>query len=219
MNTQQKIIDCDNATADAYAMQFIDELSHKHLDRILLKQFAEENKNGNCIDFGCGPGQTTKFLFDCGMKDIVGTDISPAMIAKAKELNPHIHFEIADMLNLHYKDNSFSSAIAFYAIVNFTFDEVKIAFKEINRVLSEGIPLGKEGGQFLFSFHIGTEIKYVDNFLDKNVALDFYFFETEKIISLLEETGFTIIDVIERFPYKDAEYPSKRAYIWVKKVK
>jgi ubiquinone/menaquinone biosynthesis C-methylase UbiE len=210
MPTQHSILSAYNATAENYAKEFIDELSHKHLDRILLRQFAEENKNGNCIDLGCGPGQTTKFLFDCGMKNIVGTDISPAMIAKAKEINPQIYFEVADILNLQYKDNSFNSAIAFYAIVHFTVEEIKLAFYEIKRVL-------KDDGQFLFSFHIGNEVKHVDNFLGKNVSLDFYFFETEKILSLLDEAGFTVIDAIERFPYKDAEYPSKRAYIWVKK--
>ncbi len=210
MLTQHSILSAYNATAENYAKEFIDELSHKHLDRILLRQFAEENKGGNCIDFGCGPGQTTKFLYDSGMQDIVGTDLSPGMITKAKERNPLIKFEVADMLNLHYADKSFSSAIAFYAIVHFNMDELKRAFQEIKRVL-------KDSGQFLFSFHIGNEIKHVDNFLDKNVSLDFYFFETEKIINLLEETGFTMVDAIQRFPYKDAEYPSKRAYIWVKK--
>jgi ubiquinone/menaquinone biosynthesis C-methylase UbiE len=142
------------------------------------------------------------------MKNIIGTDISTAMVAKGYELNPQICFELADMLNLQYKDNTFSSALAFYAIVHFTIDEVKIAFREINRVL-------KKGGQFLFSFHIGTEIKHVDNFLNQDVEIDFYFFETEKIITLLEETGFNIIDAIERFPYKDVEYQSKRAYLLV----
>ncbi len=210
MLTQHSILSAYNATAENYAKEFMDELSHKHLDRILLRQFAEENKGGNCIDFGCGPGQTTKFLYDSGMQDIVGTDLSPGMITKAKERNPLIKFEVADMLNLHYADKSFSSAIAFYAIVHFNMDELKRAFQEIKRVL-------KDSGQFLFSFHIGNEIKHVDNFLDKNVSLDFYFFETEKIINLLEETGFTMVDAIQRFPYKDAEYPSKRAYIWVKK--
>src|ERR1700722_19244982 len=122
----------------------MDELAHKHLDRIILKQFAEENKSGICIDLGCGPGQTTRFLFDCGMKDMIETDISPAMIATAKELNPQINFEVADMLNLQYADDSFSSAIAFYAIVHFTMDDLKHAFQEIKRVL-------KDGGQFLFS--------------------------------------------------------------------
>ncbi len=211
MPTHHHIISAYNTTAENYAKQFMDEMQHKHLDRILLRQFAEENKNGNCIDFGCGPGQTTKFLFDCGIKNIVGTDISSGMIEKAKELNPYINFEVADMLKLQYNDESFSCAIAFYAIVHFTIDELKIAFREIRRVL-------KKDGRFLFSFHIGTEIKHVDNFLDKDVALDFYFFETEKIVALLEETGFTSIDVIERHPYKDLEYPSKRAYIWVKKT-
>ncbi|HTA26408.1 MAG TPA: class I SAM-dependent methyltransferase [Bacteroidia bacterium] len=210
MPTNHHILSAYNATAENYAKEFMDELSHKHLDRILLRQFAEENKGGNCIDLGCGPGQTTKLLFDCGMNDIVGTDLSPAMITKAKELNPQINFEVADMLNLQYADNSFSSAIAFYAIVHFTMDELKRAFQEIKRVLIQD-------GHFLFSFHIGNEIKHVDNFLDKNVSLDFYFFETDKIIKLLEEAGFIIVDAIERFPYKDVEYPSKRAYIWVKK--
>jgi len=208
--TQQKIIDCYNLTAENYAKQFIDELSHKHLDRILLSQFAQENKDGRCIDLGCGPGQTTKFLFNCGMGNIIGTDLSSAMISKAKEINPQIHFEVADMLNLHYKDKSFSAAVAFYAIVNFTLEKVKIAFKEIKRIL-------KDGGQVLFSFHIGTGVKHLDNFLEKDVSIDFYFFETEKIITLLDEMGFTIIDAIERLPYKGMEYPSKRAYIWVKK--
>jgi ubiquinone/menaquinone biosynthesis C-methylase UbiE len=210
MTTRQNIIPAYDLTAENYAKQFMGEMQHKHLDRILLKQFAGENKSGNCIDFGCGPGQTTKYLVDCGMQDIVGTDISPGMIAKAKELNPHINFELADILNLQYKDNAFSAAIAFYAIVHFTNDELKVALKEIYRVL-------KPQGQFLFSFHIGTEIKHVDNFLDKNVALDFFFFETERILALLKETGFILIDAIERFPYIDVEYPSKRAYIWVKK--
>ncbi len=210
MTTHQTIISAYDTTAENYAKQFMDELQHKHLDRILLKQFAEENKGGNCIDFGCGPGQTTKYLVDCGMKDTIGTDISPSMIAKAKELNPHINFELADILNLQYKDNAFSAAIAFYAIVHFTNDELKVALKDIKRVL-------KAGGQFLFSFHVGTEVKHVDNFLIKMWRLDFYFFETERILVMLKETGFLLIDAVERFPYKDAEYPSKRAYIWVKK--
>ncbi len=211
MQTQQNIIKAYNETATEYAAKFINELSKKHLDRILLKQFAEENKSkGGMIDLGCGPGQTTKFLFGCGVKNITGTDISPGMVAKAQQLNPQIKFEVTDMLQLQYRDKTFASAVAFYAIVHFNYEQVKIALKEISRVLIDK-------GQFLFSFHIGEEVVHVDNFLGKNVTLDFHFFKTEKILELLHECGFTIIDVIERQPYKDVEYPSKRAYIWVEK--
>lgn len=211
MQAREKIINCYNKTAELYAQKFIDELSKKHLDRILLSAFAKENSHkGKMIDLGCGPGQTTKFLLDEGVKDILGTDISDGMIEKAKTLFPNINFETADMLQLKYADNSFSAAIAFYAIVHFSNEKLKIAFKEIHRVL-------KNKGQFLFSFHVGDEIIRNPNFLEVGGEIDFHFFETESVLALLDEVGFSQIDFIERLPYPDVEYPSKRAYIWVEK--
>lgn len=208
MQEQKDIISCYNKTAKNYADKFIDELRKKHLDRILLKSFAAENfDKGKLIDLGCGPGQTTKYLSDCGLTDILGVDISPSMVTIARNINPAINFETADILNLKYPDRTFGSAIAFYSIVHFDYEQVKNAFKEIKRVLCDN-------GQFLFSFHVGDNIVHLDNFLDHNVNIDFHFFEIHKIISLLTEGGFEITDTIEREPYPDAEYPCKRAYIW-----
>ena len=210
MQEQKNIIDCYDKTAKNYADKFKDELSHKHLDRILLKSFASENHDtGKLIDLGCGPGQSTKYLSDCGLTDILGVDISSKMVTVAKDINPHLNFETADILNLKYSDKTFSSAVAFYAIVHFDYEQLKTAFREIKRVLTDN-------GQFLFSFHVGDNLVHMDNFLDHQVNIDFYFFETNKITDLLIETGFKIIDTIERQPYKDNEYPSKRAYIWTK---
>ncbi|MEO6671773.1 MAG: methyltransferase domain-containing protein [Ferruginibacter sp.] len=211
MQTQTNIIECYNKTANNYADKFIHELEHKHLDRILLRSFAMENMSrGKCIDLGCGPGQTTKYLFNCGLRELIAVDISPVMIEVAKRLNPSLHFDTADMLELKYADNSFGSAIAFYSIVHFDDDQLKKSIKEINRILSVK-------GQLLFSFHVGNGKVHHDHFLDHDVDIDFYFFETNKIIDLLKETGFTIVDVIEREPYAGIEYPSKRAYVWVEK--
>ncbi len=211
LQIQKNIIDCYDRTANNYAAKFINELENKHLDKILLQSFAEENiASGKLIDLGCGPGQTTKYLFDCGLSDLMGIDISPKMIEVAKIINPGLHFEIADILNLHYPDRFFGSAIAFYSLVHFDYDQIKIAFNEIKRVL-------KNGGQFLFSFHIGDNTIHLDNFLEEEVNIDFYFFEVSKIISLLHKSGFTMIDVIERHPYENVEHASKRAYILVQK--
>jgi SAM-dependent methyltransferase len=207
---QRSIIDCYNKTAKNYAEKFINELSKKHFDRILLTAFASENINkGRLIDLGCGPGQTTKFLLDCGLTDIIGVDLSPQMIAAAKAINPQLDFDTADMLQLKYEDGTFSAAIAFYSIVHFDYEQIKSAFKEIKRILADN-------GEFLFSFHIGDQVVHLDNFLDNPVNIDLYFLETNKIMELLKETGFEIIDAIGRQPYKDAEHPSKRAYIWTK---
>lgn len=210
MQPQAAVADCYNKTAQAYADKFISELDGKHLDRILLKSFASENKaGGRLIDLGCGPGQTTSFLFDNGVADILGVDLSPQMIAAAKNRNPHINFETADILNLPYADASFGSAVAFYAIVHFSYEQVLAAFKEIKRILLTG-------GEILFSFHIGTDAVHLENFLGHEVNIDFCFFETGKIVLLLEEACFSIVDVLEREPYRAVEHPSRRAYIWAK---
>ena len=207
----ENVIKCYDATAAAYAAELFDELSKKPLDRLLLKQFAAENKDrGRMIDLGCGPGQTTRFLADNGVKNIIGTDLSPAMVSKARELSPDLSFQTADMLKFSFHDGAFASAVAFYAIVHFTAEHLKQAFGEIYRVL-------KPGGEFLLSFHIGDDIIHRDEFFGEKVDINFYFFQTTAVIQLLKEAGFVVIDAIERYPYEGVEHPSKRAYLWVKK--
>jgi ubiquinone/menaquinone biosynthesis C-methylase UbiE len=206
MSHVKHIEHCYNETASVYSQKFSGELDHKPFDRMILSSFAAENKDRRILDLGCGPGQTTKFIFEEGAKNILGTDLSPKMIESAKQLNPAISFETANMLKLQYATDSFGAALAFYAIVHFTNEELLSAFKEIHRVLNPGSP-------FLFSFHIGNELKEVENFLEKKVNLSFRFFEITDVIALLNSAGFNEETVVERHPYRDVEYPSQRAYV------
>ncbi|HEY5745910.1 MAG TPA: methyltransferase domain-containing protein [Chryseolinea sp.] len=207
----EKIIKTYNATAESYAATRIDELSKKHFDRLILKEFARLNKDsGTCADFGCGPGQTTKFLFDAGVKDIVGIDISPGMVNVAQRIFPDIKFETGDLLALPYNANHFASAVAFYAIVHFDYDQIGMAFREVNRVL-------RRGGHFLFSFHVGDETVHFDKANDIDVDIDLHFLQTDRILKLLSDNKFRVIDTIERLPYPDVEYATKRAYVWAEK--
>ena len=189
----------------------MDELSKKHLDRLLLKEFARLNKDrGTCVDFGCGPGQTTKFLFDSGVKDIIGVDISPGMVDVARRILPSIKFETGDLLALSHNPDHFASAVAFYAIVHFDYDQIGVAFREVNRVL-------KKGGHFLFSFHVGEEKVHFDQANDIPVDIDLYFWQSTVILGLLRDNNFGIIDALERLPHPGVEYPSKRGYVWAEK--
>ncbi len=211
MGQTEKVIKCYDATAANYATERIDEIYKKHLDSLLLKEFASTNKNkGPCADFGCGPGQTTNFLYDEGLVNITGIDISAEMIKTARRLFPAIKFEKGNLLNLSYKEKSFGSALAFYSIVHFSYDQLRIAFKEVNRVLATN-------GQFLFSFHVGNDIVHFDKAGNVDVDVDLYFFQTAKIIELLNEAGFGILDALERLPYENVEYNSKRGYILAEK--
>lgn len=211
MNAQENVLQCYNTVADDYAAERKDELYQKHLDSLLLKEFAAVVKDkGPCGDFGCGPGQTTKFLYDLGVRNITGIDLSPAMVAAAKKLFPPIAFETGDLLQIGYPASHFGSALAFYSIVHFTKEQTKTCFEEIKRVL-------KPGGEFLLSFHAGDEVVHFDKAHDKEVDVDLVFFPADVIVALLAETGFTIVDAIERRPYEEVEYPSRRAYVWARK--
>jgi trans-aconitate methyltransferase len=57
-------------------------------------------------DIGCGPGHITRFL--AARRDIVVClDLSPAMIAVARQRNPPLRFGAASMLNLPCPDEAF----------------------------------------------------------------------------------------------------------------
>ncbi|MGE7776497.1 class I SAM-dependent methyltransferase [Chitinophaga sp. NPDC101104] len=211
MNSPEKILECYNLVAGDYAVERWDELSGKHVDRLLLQAFARANKEeGLCADFGCGPGQTTRFLHDHGLENIVGIDLAPAMVEVARKLSPQIRFETGDLLHIAFPPGHLGSALAFYAIVHFSLEEVRQCFGEINRVL-------KTGGDFLFSYHVGEEVRHFEKAHDKEIDIDLYFFKTDDIVQLLQETGFRIIDAIERRPNENMEYPTRRAYVWAEK--
>ena len=62
MKQKAAIIKGYNQTSAAYAEEYINELTGKSLDRLLLTRFALENKaKGKMLDIACGPGQTTQF--------------------------------------------------------------------------------------------------------------------------------------------------------------
>src|SRR5580692_12355517 len=81
-----------------YARNLFHELDGKPLDRELLDRFAAETQSrGRVCDIGCGPGQVACYLKARGC-DVFGLDLSPAMVQRAQQLNPEIHFHEGNML-------------------------------------------------------------------------------------------------------------------------
>jgi ribosomal protein S18 acetylase RimI-like enzyme len=137
-------------------------------------------------------------------------DLSPGMVAQAKKLNPHIEFHQDDMYALDAEDNAWAGIVAFYSIIHIPREDVVSVLREFKRVL-------KPGGLLFFTFHIGQNAIFVDNWWEKDVAINFFFFETDEMKGYLESAGFEIEDLIIRYPYKDVEHQSQRAYIFVRK--
>jgi ubiquinone/menaquinone biosynthesis C-methylase UbiE len=139
--------------------------------------------------------------------EISGLDLSGGILEQARAIHPEIHFQKGNILELAFEDDSIAGVVAFYAIVHFTEEQVRMAFREVYRVL-------QPGGLFLLTYHIGDETIHIDEFLGKRVDVDFMFFTTDFISCSLKESGFEGIRTIERDPYPGVEYESRRAYVF-----
>lgn len=197
--------------AEEYAAEFRDEMDKKPFDRKMLDWLTEKvNGLGAICDMGCGPGQIASYLHSRGV-EVCGIDLSPAMVLQARRLNPDISFQQGDMLALsRVEDNFFGGIAAFYSIIHIPRPLIVEALSEFKRVL-------RPRGVLLIPFHIGRETLHKDEFLGREVSLDFHFFETDEMKSYLIEAGFEIEEATERDPYPNVEFPSRRAYIFARK--
>ena len=207
---RQDLLASYDRLAAQYANKFNDELDHKPLDRELLTRFADSVRDhGRVCDLGCGPGQITRFLHGLGL-DVFGVDLSPAMIRQAQQLNPLLEFRQGDMLDWAMASDSLVGIAAFYSIIHIPRDQLTAALRGLLRVL-------KPGGKLLMSFHLGDEDIHLDELWDMPVNIDFAFFERAEMEGYLLAAGFEIEDIIERDPYPDVEYQSRRAYFFAHK--
>jgi len=196
--------------AQEYANHLADELRHKPLDRELLARFANETKgHGDVCDLGCGPGHIARYLHDLGA-NVFGLDISPGMVEQACSLNPGLSFRVGNMLAMDIPAETLGGIVAFYAIVNIPRETLTAAFHEMFRVL-------RRDGLLLISFHIGNETVRPDELWGKRVTMDFFLLPPAEIARGLEQAGFAVEEVVERDPYPDVEYPSRRAYIFARR--
>lgn len=209
MTTHPLHINYDPIAAE-YAQQFKDELQHKPLDCKLLDWLVEKVGSGMICDMGCGPGQIAAYLQQRGAV-AMGIDLSPAMIKEAQQLYPKIPFQVGNMLALtDIADNAFGGIAAFYALIHIERAQMVTALTELRRVL-------RPGGVLLLSFHIGEEIRHIDEMLGKPVSLDFVFFTPDEMRGYLVDAGYELQETIIRYPYPNVEYPSQRAYLFASK--
>jgi ubiquinone/menaquinone biosynthesis C-methylase UbiE len=196
--------------AEEYARRLFDELLHKPLDRELLDRFTKRVRNrGGVCDMGCGPGQVARYLKDAGVAAF-GLDLSPAMLEQARKLNPDIAFRQGNMLALDLPDGSLAGIAAFYAIVNLPKESLPTVFAEMQRVL---VP----GGLLLLAFHVGDEVLQEDELWGIPISMKFRMLQPTEITRQLERAGLVTEEVIEREPYPEVEYQSRRAYIFARK--
>lgn len=199
--------------AAEYAEKYSDELARKPFDCKMLDWLIEKvDGRGEICDLGCGPGQIACYLRGRGAATC-GIDLSPEMVKQAQKLNPQIKFQTGNMVALtEVADNVFGGIAAFYTLIHLSPVQMPQALHEIRRVL-------RPNGALPVTFHIGNEVKHLDEWWAKPVNLDFNFYTTEWFKAQLLAAGFEIIEAIERDPYPETvEFQSRRAYIFAQKL-
>lgn len=192
--------------ADEYARRLFDELQHKPLDRQLLDRFAAAVRDlGPACDMGCGPGQVARYLHDRNVA-VCGVDLSAGLVEQARRLTPAVEFRQGDLTALDVPDGSWAGVAAFYSLIHTPRADMVRALRELRRVL-------RPGGLLLLGFHVGDETLHRDEWWGRPVCVDFHLFRSTEMTGYLAAAGFEIDEVVEREPYPDVEYPSRRGYI------
>jgi ubiquinone/menaquinone biosynthesis C-methylase UbiE len=137
------------------------------------------------LDAGCGTGQTAAYLFQQYKAKVVGLEINPIMIEKAKKrfqsLNLPVQLVQGSVEKLPFPDNSFDYILSESVLA---FVNKPIAIREFFRVL-------KKGGRFIANeMTINTKLSPSEEMeIMKFYALDSLLMEKDWK-SLLEQTGF-----------------------------
>ncbi len=84
----------DPQRAEAYASLAFPGTYHLAF-RDLPGLLADEVRGTRALDFGCGAGRSTRFLRGLGY-DVVGVDIAPAMLDRARQLDPAGDYRLFD---------------------------------------------------------------------------------------------------------------------------
>jgi len=133
----------DATRAEAYAqLEFANTYYLAYRD---LPEIVREHVTGtNAVDFGCGTGRSTRFVRQLGF-DVVGVDIAPEMIAKARELDLNGNYGLV-------KDDDLSEfqAGAYDLVLSvFTFDNIPGFETKVRLFHALGALLNTRGGKII----------------------------------------------------------------------
>lgn len=179
-------------TVSARYAEFVrGELDALPLDRAVLAAFAEHVRAGGGLvaDLGCGPGRIGAYLAGLGL-DVLGVDLSPAMIEIARLTYPGLRFEAASMHALPLADVSLAGIVSWYSVIHAAPGDLPAYFAEFARVL-------QPGGHLLAAFFeaAGEPVTAFDH-----KVTTAYRWPADELAALARDAGFDEVGRMSREP-------------------
>ena len=120
----------------------VQRVDKEQIDRVLcaFARLAASAGAGPVADLGCGPGRVAAFLARAQL-DVIGIDISAALLAIARVAHPDIPFEQARLDDLPLADDVLVGAVCWYSTIYTPSDLLDDVLAEVARVVSPGGPV------------------------------------------------------------------------------
>ena len=193
-----------DASADRYVEIIGTEISaatEAPVDRSMLTAFVDLVTTGvstRVADVGCGPGRVAAFLASHGL-DVVGLDVSTAMLAAARIAHPDIAFEEGRLDHLPIDDGSLAGVVCWYSIISTPPERLEDAFAELGRVVHPG-------GYLLVAFQAGNgEPVHRTDAYGTALALTNFRHRLRDVTARLEDAGLEVRATALREPEFDHE--------------
>lgn len=173
----------------------------------MLAVFAELAAAGggglSVADVGCGTGRVTAHLSEPGLGlDVFGIDLSPQMLAVARQEHPGLRFEEGSMLALGLPDASLGGLLAWYSTIHVPDEELPGVFAELHRVLAPGAPVQ-------LGFQVGDEPLRMTEALGEEVSLVFHRRQPERVAALLRAAGLEVRAVVRKERDTEGPFPER----------
>lgn len=181
-----------DAVAVLYSDLFRNALDSRPLNRALIAAFAElvlATDVGPVADIGCGPGQVTAHLRSLGLTAF-GIDLSPTMIALARQEYPGLRFDEGSMTDLDLPDQALGGILAWHSVIHTPPEQLPTVLTEFHRVLAPG-------GYLLLAFQAGGEPPAQP--FDHKVSVA-YRWSLDHLAELLRRTGMVEVARLVREP-------------------
>ena len=194
MDNQIQTVNIYNQYVDEYVNKFMDFDLYNDTFDDFLKIFPQ---NGKLIELGCGPGNIVKYFTQRRDDlEILGVDLAPEMINKAKILNPNVQFQLMDIRDVSSITQKYDAVVGAFCLPYLSHDDLDAFFKNIKNLTTDD-------GLVYLSCMEGDRDKsgYEKTSFTGDSEIYIYYHQRNDLEDRLSKNGFKI----ERFYTKD--YP------------